>query len=335
MKSESNYSSAIAFLRLPLTLLVVFIHVPYITMGRTADYIHEFWIDGICSVAVPAFFFISGYLFCPVKFSWQVYGEKLKRRIHTLLIPYMAWNLIALLVLIVPHFHDFDYSPTNVLAVFVDCRYSFLHTTGGSPIDYPLWYIRDLMVCCVLSPLFYATWGLKRLVPVIFLILWICEISLPIGASSIAVCYFTLGGVVRIYGFPLMNKPKFWLASVVFILCIYIVTGLNHTFHSATMPIIVLSLFPFGEWILAKNHRCERASKYGSLAFVLYAYHAIFIKKIWNLFIAFGVHQSVAYCLTYISVLIVCAMIYFFIRKSSVIYGILTGKRITVERTNI
>lgn len=145
MKSESNYSSVIAFLRLPLTLLVVFIHVPYTSTGQLTDYIHKFWIDGVCSVAVavPASFFISGYLFCPVKFSWQVYGRKLKRRINTLLIPYAAWNLIALLILVIPHFHDFDYSIVNVLAAFVDCRYSFLHTTGGSPIDYPLWYIRD------------------------------------------------------------------------------------------------------------------------------------------------------------------------------------------------
>lgn len=332
MKSESNYSSAIAFLRLPLTLLVVFIHVPYTPMGRVADYIHEFWIEGVCSVAVPAFFFISGYLFCPVSFSWKVYGGKLKRRINTLLIPYMAWNLIALLVLVIPHFNDFDYSLINVLAVFVDCRYSFLHTAGGSPIDYPLWYIRDLMVCCVLSPLLYATWKLKKIIPAIFLILWVCGISLPFGASSIAICFFTLGGVVRIYGFPLMNKPKFWLASVVLILCIYIVTGLNHTFHSATMPIVVLSLFPLGEWIMTKSYM-QRVSKYGSFAFVLYASHAIFIKKIWNFFIAIGSHQSVAYWLTYISVLIICIMLYFFIRKSSVIYGILTGKRITVKRT--
>lgn len=333
MKSESNYSSVIAFLRLPLTLLVVFIHVPYTSTGQLTDYIHEFWIDGVCSVAVPAFFFISGYLFCPVKFSWQVYGRKLKRRINTLLIPYTAWNLIALLILVIPHFHDFDYSVANVLAVFVDCRYSFLHTTGGSPIDYPLWYIRDLMVCCVLTPLFYAAQKLKRLIPIIFLILWICEISLPIGTSSIAVCFFTLGGVIRIYGFPFINRPKFWLTSVTLILYVYLVTGLSPTFHSAAMPVIVLSLFPFGEWILAKN-KCERASKYGSFAFVLYASHAIFIKKIWNLFIAIGLQQSVAYWLSYISVLIVCIVIYFFIRKSSTIYGILTGKRITLVRTD-
>lgn len=33
MKDVSNYNSVIAFLRLPLTLLVVFIHVPYTSMG--------------------------------------------------------------------------------------------------------------------------------------------------------------------------------------------------------------------------------------------------------------------------------------------------------------
>lgn len=56
----------IASLRLPLTLLVVFIHVHYVSWGNElCDNIHKFWINGICSIAVPAFFFISGYLFYP------------------------------------------------------------------------------------------------------------------------------------------------------------------------------------------------------------------------------------------------------------------------------
>jgi len=331
MKDVSNYNSVIAFLRLPLTLLVVFIHVPYTSMGGDVDYIHEFWIDGICSIAVPAFFFISGYLFCPVKFSWQVYGEKLKRRINTLLIPYIAWNLIALLVLIIPYYHDFNYSVANVLAVFVDCKYSFLHATSSSPIDYPLWYIRDLIVCCVLSPMFYAAGKLKGLIPAISLILWICEISLPIGGiSAIAICFFTLGGCVRIYGLPFKNRPNSWLISIVLILCIYLATGLNLVFHCAVMPVIVLSLFPLGKWILAKS-KWDKFSKYGNFAFVLYASHAIFIKKIWNQFMAIGLHQSVVYWATYILMIVVGIMLYYFIQRNVTISSILIGKRINQD----
>lgn len=60
----------------------------------------------------------------------------------------------------------------------------------------------------------------------------------------------------------------------------FLVTGLNATFKLAAMPVIVLSCSPLCQWILAK-YNCERASKYASFAFVLYASHAIFGTYLW------------------------------------------------------
>lgn len=58
----------------------------------------SFFISRIlASVAVPLFFFISGYLFFfRTTFSVDVYKKKLKSRIKTLLIPYLFWNFVVL-----------------------------------------------------------------------------------------------------------------------------------------------------------------------------------------------------------------------------------------------
>lgn len=321
----------IDFLRFPLTLLVVFIHVHYISWGnKLCDNIHEFWINGICSIAVPAFFFISGYLFftSPQKFSFDVYLSKLKRRINTLLVPYLLWNLIALIVIIIPHFHNFDFTVNNIIAVFVDCRYSFLHTENSSPIDYPLWYIRDLMVCCILSPLFYVTKKVKFLIPLFFGVLWVIGIQLPVGMSSIAICFFTLGGIIRIYNIPLKNKAVMWLAVSLFCILIYILTGMNKIFYKVVTPIIVLSLLPVGERFL--SHKiCVRCYNLGTLSFVIYAMHAIIIKRIFNVLMELNLCQGEIYLLTYIITILLCLAFDYIVRTTMpIVYNALTGRRI-------
>lgn len=329
---STDYNSTIAFLRLPLTLLVVFIHVPFNSSDEFSVIFHKFWIEGICSIAVPAFFFISGFLFFTKEFSWKTYGSKLKRRIRTLLVPYLAWNLIALLVVMIPHFNDYDFSIQNVLAVFVNTKYSFLHTEGSSPIDYPLWYIRDLMICCILSPLFYTIRKLNILIPVIFWILWTCEVSLPVGTSSISICFFTLGGVIRVYGFPFKNHAFGYLAVSLLLMSIYIISGLDLSLHNIVMLILVLSLLPIGGFFL-HNQFCNCFLLYVDIAFVIYAFHAIFVKKIYNIFIYFELSDCAAYILTYILTIMLCAIFNIILRETSPqIYSILTGKRINPNK---
>ena len=51
----------------------------------------------ICNVSVPLFFFISGFLFFTEAgaWTWGTWRSKLKRRVYTLLVPYLAYNAIS------------------------------------------------------------------------------------------------------------------------------------------------------------------------------------------------------------------------------------------------
>lgn len=126
---------------------------------------------------VAVYFFISGYLFFAGRaWSWAVYGRKLQNRIHTLLIPYLLWNLLAIALVAgksLPCFASFlsyegtdvDWSWSNVLSCFwmYDGQLSAppVGTEGYEafvqvqpyPINTALWFVRDLMIVSLFAPL--------------------------------------------------------------------------------------------------------------------------------------------------------------------------------------
>lgn len=90
---SDSVSKTISFLRFPLIILVVFIHVPRLPGGgEIYSYVTTLLSVKVASIAVPCFFLISGLLFFDTSFNFKKYILKLRKRIVTLLIPYILWN---------------------------------------------------------------------------------------------------------------------------------------------------------------------------------------------------------------------------------------------------
>ena len=108
----------ISFLRFPLIVAVVFIHsnsgnVVFNGLLATTNinfFVYEevrYYISEIVArIAVPTFYFISGFLFWEKTdcFNIGVYMKKLKKRCRSLLIPYLFWNLVAILLFYLAQF---------------------------------------------------------------------------------------------------------------------------------------------------------------------------------------------------------------------------------------
>lgn len=162
---DSRQSSTIEWLRFVMACMVVLLHASGkgILGHDSFSYIRIVFAHGICRVAVPVFFVISGYLFFTKLQIWDTptWIEKVKRKIHSLLIPYIVWNTIAL-------FAFFFYAilrarmngdiPVTFPAFFQQQKglMYLWNTSNGSPIDYPLWFIRDLILIVLGSPLIYS-----------------------------------------------------------------------------------------------------------------------------------------------------------------------------------
>ena len=90
-------SSAISWMRFPLIFMIVLLHC-YCAINSYGHPSFFQWVYpfGLLfgETGVPAFFFISGFLFF---LSSKVYAQKIKSRVRTLLVPYVFWNGLILL----------------------------------------------------------------------------------------------------------------------------------------------------------------------------------------------------------------------------------------------
>ncbi len=104
--------------------------------------------------------------------STQVWLGKIKKRCRTLLVPYLLWNVLALVIGFgygwLRACFNADVVPLSLAESLRDNGWLniFWASTYGCPIDYPLWFIRDLIVFVALSPLVFffvkycRFWGL-------------------------------------------------------------------------------------------------------------------------------------------------------------------------------
>lgn len=97
------------FLRFPLICIVVLIHTlqadEHVEFGILYHDALYFFQESIGRSAVPVFFVISGYMFFykVAGLTTEIYKSKLKRRVKSLLIPYLIWNALALLECCIKH----------------------------------------------------------------------------------------------------------------------------------------------------------------------------------------------------------------------------------------
>lgn len=75
----------------------------------------------VCGVNVPAFFCISGYLFFRNldKWDWSVFGQKLRRRISTLLLPYLLWNIVSFALVTGTNYNELPLKRKTQFRIFI------------------------------------------------------------------------------------------------------------------------------------------------------------------------------------------------------------------------
>ncbi|HET9824959.1 MAG TPA: acyltransferase [Chitinophagaceae bacterium] len=239
---DHEESLRLNILRFPLIVGVVFIHAYPSTVGLTgaevgviqptfiADFARNIISQGIARVAVPLFFLMSGYLFY-FGFQWSMknYAAKLKSRIKTLLIPFLFWNIVTLLVFAlaeaIPDTRNFlsgkniSISDFNVFDYF-NAIFGFTRL----PIAYQFWFIRDLIILAVLSPMIYF---LNNVAPLPFiglaLFYWLIGglSTIPLPAPE-AILFYSVGAYIGSKHLSLFHFDKY--GAMIIILYLPIVT---------------------------------------------------------------------------------------------------------------
>lgn len=195
-------SSVISVLRFPLIVGVVCIHCGY--GGAFLQYL----LGGICGkLSVPIFLLISGYLFFregSYVLTKELWTTKLKKRFSSLLVPYLLWNFIGYIIYALQTGFSFDDFFHSFWVIDIPGR------GGSSPIDGPLWYVRNLMIMVVISPIIaYMIKYTKCYLILIMTILWIIQIPPFNKGIGIAFYFFSLGGYLRISDYHVQNLQRY------------------------------------------------------------------------------------------------------------------------------
>lgn len=218
MKIERNSkeSQALDFMRLPLAALIVLLHTGVPCGEGNFTYYLAHYVNGpIVRLAVPAFFFMSGYLFFmgKEKFGLTEYLNTLKKKVRSLLVPYLLWNFIALLLLgtyyYVKNGSIDDLRSWSLMDIFwahgegvqATSILGYQYPVIVSPVAGVLWFMRDLMMMMVCSIFAYPIvkclkWWLFPLL----LLVNIFGIGVPFaGFSLAAITFFYSGAFFSIY----------------------------------------------------------------------------------------------------------------------------------------
>jgi len=158
---DATISARINLMRIVLISGIIFVHVPYdpatspyLGQYGAIDWLRVFLGDSLFRIGVPCLSAISGYLLFHRGFSQFDYRKTLRTKASTIFLPFLLWNTAFLALVYVAQSNGigFGYLPDVVNATPRE-----LATVGLAieawPINVPLYFLRDLLLCLLLSPL--------------------------------------------------------------------------------------------------------------------------------------------------------------------------------------
>lgn len=165
---DANISSRINLMRIVLISGIVFVHVPHDPhtspfLGTYGfwDWLRVFVGDSLFRVGVPCLSAISGYLLFRRGLETFDYRKTLRTKARTVLLPFLLWNLafLSLVYLVQLKNIGIGYLPDVVNASPREWL-SLAFALEGLPVNVPLYFLRDLLLCILLSPM--LGWLIKR-----------------------------------------------------------------------------------------------------------------------------------------------------------------------------
>lgn len=315
-QNDSLISRTITFLRFPLIIAVVFIHTPLnevmvngISLVKEGmfpiyDLIFQIISKEIAAIAVPLFFFISGFLFFYKvnSFTTKVYFTKLQKRVKTLLIPYIFWNLIALSFTLLSYiFLSSMLSGRNELLTnynYIDWLNIFWNNNNsGLPICRPFWFIRDLIIVILFSPFIYYLIKYLKVFGIIILgLLWIFGFWFDtISFSIISFFFFSFGAWFSVNNrdfILIFRKCRLMPILYIIILIISILMWYKdikyNYIHNIGIIIGLLSVISLSSQIIEKN-RIKPNTFLATSSFFIYAYHGMPIALLMKIYMKYTI----------------------------------------------
>jgi len=219
--SKDTLSRTINFARISLIVGLVFLHYESFPNARIspfrgldpaqnqfATFVQSFVLFFFYSV-VPLLSMISGWLFFSFRDDAKAgLRSRIRRRFSSLYLPLVFWNALFLAVLLLL----FQADPANKLLAEMNIDLgsasaldyvNAVFALTKHPIGFQFWFVRDLFVTVLVSPLLWLMLTRAPLLGAVFLgAAWIVGHDLWIFFRTDVVFFFYLGGWIRLRGLP-------------------------------------------------------------------------------------------------------------------------------------
>jgi len=322
-----------------LIIMVVYIHSYYLEAEQytTASFLQTLTGRGICRIANCLFFCISGYLFArKINNGRDVYSKQ-KKRIQTLLLPYVLWNMIFVLWYVVlesiPGLSRFNNS-NGILEQYLnqpvlECLYNLFVT----PAAFQLWFLRDLLVMLIFVPVLW--WIAEKQ--------WIVALIIALASTTVYswLIFFWMGIIIAVKKWDIENYPRpTWtviVSTAIFIgYAVYIALG-KETIQTVEMVVNIIGLYMIWSlYDIFANGKCPANQglwKYiCGYSFFIYCFHEPAFNIIKKLALVIcGTSEPIIIFFYYINpwIMVIMAVLIAKLlqRMTPRIYNILTGGR--------
>lgn len=293
-------SRVVSFLRFPLIVAVIGIHCNLLVKNpeletRSVFFFLVYITMKLVCIAVPLFFFISGFLFFKKgTFDFALYKKKLKSRIHTVLIPYLLWNIIYFVILgimqlikpdtlVILHKHIADFKWQDYLWIFWDIsQITGLADDQRACLVGAFWFLQCLFVLFLLSPIiYYIIKYLRHFTLLIVGVLYFTDFipEMP-GIQCNAIVYYMLGAYLSIVGinFIAILKRIPVQTHLVLIIAAALISywfNNNDTIYNITDLFLQAGVFAIIAYMIENHRWCENKYLVSSVFFI-FAVHRLF-----------------------------------------------------------
>lgn len=309
---NKNESTTLNIARFVMTWAVIFLH-GYTSVQMYPDIMAMPGYRAITKVfglqfgdvGVPAFFAISGYLFFyGYEQTLVSYLSKLKRRFHSLLIPYLFWNALFLVVFYIAEFIPSvrglfnegrglvqDYTLTDYLRAF------WSEERTSAPLLNQLWFVRNLMVLMAFSPLIYYLIKRFRSFGIfIMAVMWYFGAELYYLANTLF--FFFLGAWFSINGKSFVESVNQYrkLIIISFLLLasfdlVFMYYPVSHWFHRGELLLGTPFALTVLSWMVEKGY-AKNITFLSSSSFFVYVIHDPMLRFIRKFSLCYLDHNS-------------------------------------------
>ena len=344
-QTEERFRNKITIVSYILAVFVVYIHGNNTTTYTFSQnnpfdnfvFWFEDWCQGWQHVSVPLFYIISGFLFFR-NYSQNMFQKKMKTRVKSLLIPYIVWNLVPWLLLLTVGLLPIaksigihtDISLKSLYECFVLCKYSVL------------WYIRNLIIFVVLTPLIYQLMSKKKYgvcaigLAVAFNFLWLAFVGNKTAILYWLPFYLTgswLGCNNRDWFVERANRKTRIISTIGLFGCMIWAMFPQYVLFNYVGEYAYRVAIPLLFWFAMEIFDFHKATKWFlTLSFPIYCVHDIlssFVEKVILIYLGNDIHIAFAsYLLTPAVVITMITLICYIGKKYlPMVYSVVFGMR--------